>query len=257
MVDLHTHILPGICDGAKSIDESINIIKEGIKYGVTDFVMTPHYIIGTSYNADNKVKIKLIEEIKNKLKKDNIKANIYIGNEVFVCNDLLELNENNFISTINNSNYLLLELPMSDEFKGVNDVVFKLKCENINSIIAHPERYSYFNRNPKKIEELINRGVLFQCNIGSFFGQYGKDVQKLVMLLLKHKAISFIASDVHNEKNNCYAKIEKLKKILSRYLSNEEIEDILVNNALKVINNEEIKVENIEPFKKSIFGKWK
>lgn len=257
MIDIHTHILPGICDGARSVEESINIIKEGIKYGVTDFIMTPHYILGSNYDADNKKKQELINTIKKTLEQENIEANIYIGNEAFVCNELVNLIKYNFISTINKSNYLLFELPIDGAFKGLDDLIFRLKYRNINSIIAHPERYYYFQNNPKQIEKLIEQGVMFQCNIGSFFGQYGESTRKFVMLLLKHKAITFIGSDVHREKHNTYKKIKDLKKTLSKYLSKEEIEDILVNNARKVINNEEIEIKNIEPFKKSIFGNWK
>ena len=257
MIDIHTHILPGICDGAKTIEESIKIIKEGTKFGVTDFVMTPHYILGTNYNTNNLSKIELIKKIKKILRKEKIKANIYIGNEVFIDNNVLQLKEANLISTLNNSNYLLNELPLTGYFKGLNNIIFELLCNNVNSIIAHPERYSNFHKDPKLIEKLIEQGVYFQCNIGSFFGEYGKSTKKLVMLLLKHKAITFISSDIHHAKDNYYEKLISLEKILKKYLTKEEIEDVLVNNAKKVLNNEPLEKTNIKPFKKTIFGKWK
>ncbi len=101
-IDIHSHILYGIDDGSKSLEESINIIKEHIKMGFTDIVVTPHYIENSKYETNNIDKNNLLENLKKEIKKQNIKINLYLGNEVFINNNLEELINKNEISKINN-----------------------------------------------------------------------------------------------------------------------------------------------------------
>lgn len=257
MIDIHSHILPGIDDGSRSMDESIEILKQAQICGVTDIVVTPHYIAGSKYVINNNDKKKLLSLLKKELKKKKIDINLYLGNEVYVENNMLELIEKREISTLHNTKYLLFELPLNYEFNGIEDVIFNLRCKHIIPIIAHPERYLFLKRNPKLIENLIDAGALFQSNIGSFLGTYGRDAKDTVMLFLKHNMISFISSDIHRRNNNFYEKINDLKVVLRKYISEEEINNLLGENARKILNKEVIEVASYTPIKKGLFGKWK
>ena len=257
MIDIHTHILPGIDDGSKSFDESIAILKKASKNGVTDIVLTPHFIIGSTYDADNLKKKQLFKELKIKVVEENIDINLYLGNEVFVENNMLELLENNYITTLNGSKYLLFEIPMNNSYHGLNDLIFNLRANDCIPIIAHPERYLVFKENPELIYKLIDQGALFQVNIGSFFGYYGTKAKELAFLLAKHHMVHFISSDTHHKENEFYDKIKDLKHELSKYISKKEINDLFSDNARKVLNNEDINIGEYTEFKKGIFGKWK
>lgn len=257
MIDFHCHILYGIDDGSKSLEESIEILKKAYENGVTEISFSPHYILGSSYNANNEKKEKLLKEIKKELKKQNIDIKLYYGNEVFVENNMLELLEKKEISTINNSNYLLFELPMNNKYNGINNLIFELKSKGIQPIIAHPERYLIIQNDPTLITKMLDQGALFQANIGSFYGHYGKKAQETAYLLLKHNMISFISSDIHHKDDQFYENIEYVKNKLKKYISQEKIEDLFKNNAKKVIENKIIKKEEYTEFKKSIFGKIK
>ena len=257
MIDFHCHILYGIDDGSKTIEESVEILKKAFKNGVTEISFSPHYILGSSYKANNEKKEKLLKEIKKELKKQNIDIKLYYGNEVFVENNMLELLEKKEISTINNSNYLLFELPMNNKNNRINNLIFELKSKGIQPIIAHPERYTYIQKDPTLIIKMLEQGALFQSNIGSFYGHYGKEVQKTALLLLKHNMISFICSDIHHEKDDFYENIDNVKHKLEKYISKEKIDELFVENAKKVINNKNIKKEEYIEFKKNIFGKIK
>ena len=257
MIDFHCHILYGIDDGSKSLEESIEILKKAYENGVTEISFSPHYILGSSYNANNDKKEKLLKEIKKELKKQNIDIKLYYGNEVFVENNMLDLLKQKEISTINNSNYLLFELPMNNKYNGINNLIFELKSKGIQPIIAHPERYLILQKDPTLITKMIDQGALFQSNIGSFYGYYGKEVQKTAFLLLKHNMISFICSDIHHSKDNFYENIDNVKKMLKKYITEEKIEDLFINNAKNVLNNKNIKKEEYIEFKKGLFGKIK
>lgn len=257
MIDIHAHILPGIDDGSRSIDESIEILRKAYNCGVTDIIVTPHYITGSNYVVNNIDKRTLLQTLKRELKKRNIDIKLYLGNEVFVENNMLELKEKGEISTLHNSKYLLFELPLNYEFNGVEDVIFNLRCKKIIPIIAHPERYAYLKKNPTLIKDLIDAGALIQSNIGSFLGVYGKEAKKLAILFLKHNMITFIGSDIHRRNHNYYEKIDELKNILRKYIKEEEINNLLGENARKILNKETIEEASYTPIKKGFLGKWK
>ena len=257
MIDIHSHILPGIDDGSNSLEESMNIIKKAVNANVTDIILTPHYMLGSDYIVNNEEKKKLVSKLKNEIKKQNLPINIYLGNEVFVENDMDSLVKKGEASTLNGSKYLLFELPLNYVYNGIGDVLFNLGCEGYIPVIAHPERYAFLKENPSLIAELIDKGALFQSNIGSFLGTYGKKAKETAILFLKHHAITFIGSDIHHDKHDFYERIDECKNIMRKYVSEDEIDDLFNNNANKILNKEKIDVRECTPFKKSLFGKWK
>ena len=113
MIDIHSHILPGIDDGSKSFEESMELIRSASSNGVTDIIATPHYIVGSDYMINNEEKRKLLLKLKKQIKKEEIPINLYLGNEVFVENNMLELRKKKEITTLHNSKYLLFELPLN------------------------------------------------------------------------------------------------------------------------------------------------
>jgi len=258
MIDIHSHILPNIDDGSRSVKESLNIMKMAAVNGVTDIVVTPHFILGSIYNSNKNANEELLSKLKEEIAKENIAIHLYLGNEIFVDNTLLELLENGTVSTLNNSKYVLFELPMNCEYKGIKNLIFKLKSNGYIPIIAHPERYRILKQDPSKILELYDCGALFQGNMGSLFGHYGKDAKNTLKIFLKHHVISFLASDIHHEANTFYNDISELEKKLKKFLDEEYIQDLLVNNARKVLNNEKIILpDTILPIKVNIFKQYK
>jgi len=256
MIDIHSHILPSIDDGSSSIEESIELLKKAVSYGVTDVVVTPHFIIG-SYDADNEKKRMLFEELKKRIVEENLKIQLYLGNEVFVEPNLLELLKFGKITTIHESKYLLFEVPRLDVYQGLDEIVFYLQNAGLKPILAHPERYKMIQKDPNIAVKLREEGVLFQANIGSFVGTYGKTVQETVLLLARHHLIDFVSSDIHHTNHCHYEKIDEAKKILRKILSSQEIEELFQGNARKVLQNEDLKEKTCEYYRKTIFGKWK
>lgn len=238
MVDIHTHILNNIDDGSNNIEDSIHILKQYINEGVKKVVLTPHYIENSNYSVENKQKIELFKKLSEEVKKQNINIELYLGNEVYLSDNILELINKNKIMTINNSKYILIELPMVNENPNVIDTIYNLKLSGITPIIAHPERYVYIQKDINKALEYINSGALLQVNKGSLFKKYGKASYKTVKKLIKKKLVHFIASDIHSSKNIYSSK--KVRKKLKRLASNNYIDNILEKNGLNVLNNVEI-----------------
>lgn len=233
MKDIHTHLLYGIDDGSKTIDQSIELIKNLYTNGTTDIVLTPHYMNDTNYNTNNSKKNKLLKELNSKLKDNNININLYIGNEIYFTENILDLIKKKEISTINNSKYLLIELPMSYLPNIVINIFEELIYNGYKIILAHPERYGYLTLD--EISELKDMGILLQGNYLSLYNEYGKRSKKVLKKLIKLGWIDFLASDIHRSE----IKIDenKLTKKLRRYTSKQKIDEILYENFDKVIKN--------------------
>ena len=194
MIDIHTHILPAVDDGAKSFEDSLKMIQLEIENGVDTIVLTPHYF-KNELNAQNKDLIfaqykKLLEKTKD----FNIK--LILGSEIYYSDEIMDELISNKIITLGNSKYLLIEFSLYDEYYNIPDVFLDIMALGYKVIFAHPERYVYLSVNQiKKISEL---GCLIQINTSSILGDFGRKIQKKAFKLIKSKCVNFIASDAHS-----------------------------------------------------------
>ena len=239
-VDIHSHILYGIDDGSKSLESSIEIIKQHIEMGFKDIVLTPHYIENSEYVANNKKKKELLETIKKEIKKQKLDINLYLGNEVFINNNIEQLLKNNEISSINGSRYILIELPLHNKIKNITDIIYELKIKGIIPIIAHPERYEFVQKNPESVDELIEEGAILQSNYGSIIGVYGEHAKKTMKKLLKKNVISALATDIHFPNNKIYLNMDTIRKKITKIIGEERLKELTILNPKKIINNEDI-----------------
>lgn len=240
MIDMHNHILYGIDDGCKTIEESIETIKNMKKIGFNSIVLTPHYIEDSSFKANNNLKLQKLEILKEELLKNNIDVNLFLGNEIFINESINELIINKEIRSINNTRYILIELPFNNQILNLDDYLYELKLKGYKIIIAHPERYTYFKDNYEEARKLYNSGVLFQVNYGSIIGQYGSSSLKLVKKLLKDDMVDFISTDIHKPSSSLFDKFDDIKHKIIKIIGEDKFKDISYNNILKVINDEDI-----------------
>lgn len=199
MVDIHSHILAEIDDGSKDMEMTINMLKKAEKSGTTDIIATPHFMRGRFEVEYNEV-LKKVEELKEISRENNIDINIYAGQEIYYNKNILEYYNDNMIGTINNTKYMLIELPMLEfNIDEVINTIYELQIRGITPIIAHPERYKPFIKKPSMINTFIEEGMLFQLNAGSITGAFGKDVKKTANKYLENNIYSFIGSDAHRD----------------------------------------------------------
>ncbi|WP_419211095.1 tyrosine-protein phosphatase [Maribacter sp. X9] len=206
-IDIHNHILPGIDDGAKSVEDAIELIKCFGEFGVKDFICTPHIMENYYPNNPNTI-TKSLALLQNGLKMSNLDhINIQAAAEHMIDSGFEKLVDENNIMPLSKS-YILIEMSYLQASINFNNAIDKIKEKGLFPIFAHPERYSYFHYSLGEYKKLKNKGLLFQLNLLSLGDYYGSDVQKIAKSLLNNNLIDFAASDVHK-----LSQLENLKKI--------------------------------------------
>ena len=235
MTDIHSHIIFDVDDGSSSVEESIELLKGLKSVGFDNVIMTPHYIEGSEYCSENKEKLEKLDILRNEVKRNNIDINLYIGNEVFINDHMIEGIEDGSIYSLNNSKYLLFELPFHNRIISLPDILYEIKIQGYIPILAHPERYSYFQDNYDLIDELKEEGLLFQSNFASILGYYGKGSQKLLKYMLKNEYVDFLGTDIHHI-HKAYT-IEKFKKIEKEFnkIAGKEYYARIIKNGDKLV----------------------
>lgn len=247
MIDIHTHLLFNTDDGVENIEQSIGQIQEAIKIGIDTICVTPHYL-EPEYTKTKIQNRRKLDKIKMELKKRRINVKLYLGNEIYISENINEILDNNKISTIANSNYILLELPRNIELKNLKELIEKIINSGKKVIIAHPERYSYVQKNIKYFDDLIKNGnVYLQGNYGSIIGFFGNEAQKTIIKLIKQTKLHVLASDIH--KNNLYHELPGIIKKIKKIANSKYMHKLLEENPRKIINNEDIIIEQKKTLK--------
>ena len=204
MIDIHSHILPNIDDGSRSIEETFNLIKEAKNVGFDAIISTSHYM-EEYYETNAPEREVWINAIYENLQAKNIDINLYLGNEIYMSENIIKLLEEGKASTINDTSYVLFEMPLNAEPMNLYDIIYQMIQYKLVPILAHPERYSFVQKEPELIYDLIQKGVLMQANYGSIIGQYGEKAQMIVKKFYENNMIHFLGTDVHRQ-NTIYPK---------------------------------------------------
>ncbi len=224
-VDIHSHLLPGIDDGAKNLDNSIELIKKMYSYGIKNFITTPH-VLGDVYPNSTELILSKAALVRKELKNiglDDINfraAAEYMMDEQFVerlkANDILTLKDN----------YILVEMSYFSAPYNLFEVLFEIQLKGYKPVLAHPERYNFYHNDFQKYYQLKKAGCVFQLNLLSLTEQYGKGVQKTTQKLLKENLYDFVGTDTHHKNH-----LRLLKKIGNKKTV-KQIENLIAKNSL-------------------------
>lgn len=233
MIDIHTHIIFDVDDGSKSLEQSIKYLKEAKKIGVNKIVCTPHI------SHDNKEKalkiVKNFKELKEEAKKYNI--DLYLGNEIMIKDNTIDLLKNKKLTTLNNSKYVLVELKRSENrsFDNVVSILTDFVDQGYFPILAHPEFYINY-RNINNYRKLKENGILLQIDSTSLlFTRSSRKTRKFAKKLLHERLVDFVATDSHCTKKRNYLSINKAYKKVKKM--DKKYADIIFNeNQLEIVD---------------------
>jgi tyrosine-protein phosphatase YwqE len=222
-VDIHSHLLPGIDDGVRTIEESVAIIKKFKLLGYSKLITTPH-VISDFYPNNREIITQKLNEVREALKRENIDINIEASAEYYVDMEFLKLIENDDLLPFM-GNYILFETAYSFKPMILEQVIFNLQERGYIPVLAHPERYRYLHHDMELYKELKAQGTLFQINIKSLQSR-SKVNYKIALKLIEMGIVDFVGSDVHRMKD-----MVKLKKTLNSRAYKQAInKNRLLNN---------------------------
>ena len=226
-VDMHSHLLPGIDDGLKTLDETIHFISELEQLGYTKLICTPHIISDIHPNSAETILPKL-ELVRNALKEKNINITIEAAAEYMVDIDMeKEIKSGRPLLTFGR-NLILIEMSYVAPSPNMERVVFHLRMSGLHPVIAHPERYAYYHHNFEIYERFADMGCYLQVNLLSLLGYYGKPVKIAAEKMIKNNMVDLLGTDIHHERH-----LDGLKELASKKEFYKMFEGINIrNNAL-------------------------
>ncbi len=198
MIDLHSHILPGIDDGPKTMAESLDLARLYVEAGFTGVVATPHFIRGTPYAAEGKAVFGAVSELNGVLKASGIELDIYPGMEIALDGGLLELLDQKRILSLAENKYVLIEAPFQRLPVNWLQVLTGLRSQGYGVVLAHPERCMELGSRRELFDELIDAGIYVQANYDSFVGGYGQAICDAAFHLMSKGYIHCLATDSHD-----------------------------------------------------------
>ena len=196
MYDLHAHILPGLDDGARNIDQTLEMARVAAQSGTRFMLATPHRRDVTDRSSPAEVR-SLIDEVNVRVKEQGTDLTLLLGMENHLDVDLPEEVEQGRALSMAGSRYILVELPFFGRPNYVEEVLFQVQSRGLTPVLAHPERLEVFHAEPELLVTLVERGMLTQVTAGSLEGYFGKNVRKFTEALFRHGLVHILASDTH------------------------------------------------------------
>jgi protein-tyrosine phosphatase len=226
LVDIHSHLLPGLDDGSQSMEESLEMIEAFAALGYRKLITTPH-IMGDFYRNTPEIIREKLAELRDQIRIKGINIDIDAAAEYYLDESFLKALEGNKKMLTFGENYLLFETSYLNEPAFLAQTVFAIKANGYWPVLAHPERYQYLYTDFKKVEKIHELGISFQLNINSISGYYSRTAELFAAKLIKNEMVHFVGSDCHSMKH-----IEALKKSRTHKDYRKLLSLPLLNNSL-------------------------
>jgi protein-tyrosine phosphatase len=250
MIDIHCHILPGIDDGAKDLNDSLEMALQAQSQGITRIVASPHHKNGSFDNNFQDI-LTEVNLLNKELTKEGIDIEILPGQEVRIYGEMEEDLDVDLLTVNNSGVYMLIEFPSSHLPRYANKLLFDLQLKGIVPIIVHPERNREIMEDPSKLYRLIKEGSLSQVTASSVTGRMGKKIKKFSLDLISHNLAHFIASDSHNtttrpfDLREAYETVDKELGTSVRYMLQENPEEMVQGRMIDKDIPERIKKKKV------------
>jgi protein-tyrosine phosphatase len=198
MIDLHTHILPGVDDGVETEDEAVELARMAIEDGTRTIVATPHCKEGSWDNQRDAV-LDRVARLRQRLDREDLDLELQPGAEVHLCPDLVaRVGDGRAPTLADNGKTLLLELSLTQYPVELEKLIFELKLAGLDVLLAHPERIRYFQEDSQRYEKVVRGGAYGQVTTGSILGTFGSRAREYSEELLSKGLVHVLASDAHN-----------------------------------------------------------
>lgn len=222
-VDMHSHLIPGIDDGAQTVEESISLIKEMVNLGYTKIITTPH-VYQEYYPNSTKTIQEGFAILQEAIQSSDISIPVEVAAEYYIDDHFKTLLDEKDLLTLGN-NFLLVEMSFFGAPPDLHQILFDIQTKGYKPILAHPERYAYYGQKLDAFKTLKERGCKLQLNLTSLIGAYGPVIRKIALILLKSGLIDFLGTDLHNVSH-----LDALKELLAEKKIVKNLEKLSIQN---------------------------
>jgi len=248
VIDIHSHIMPGIDDGARSLEEALELARMAAEDGIEQMVSTPHMFNGLSHNPAPSEILERVAALNEAITSANGgRLKILPGNEVHVCHDLPQQVRDRQVTTINQGRYMLVEFPSLGVPVAAESLFDALLQEGVHPILVHPERNTQIQNDPSLVASFIEIGVLIQVTAMSVTGQFGPAAKTCADILLRHNCVHFLATDTHRPKTRPPI-LSKARDVAAGIIGRERAHALVNDNPRAVVNSEGFVVDPPVPF---------
>lgn len=237
-IDIHSHLLPAIDDGAKDLHTALEMFRIAEKSGIEKMILTPHFKPMRRSASPEKI-AEMINRMEELLEKEKIAIQLYPGNEIYYHSEATVILEEKKACTMANSEYVLVEFSPMDEYDYIRNGIYQVMAGGYRPILAHAERYESVSRDIERVEDLIQMGCYIQVNAGSIMGKFGFSTKQFTKKLLKQRLLHFVATDAHDTAKRA-PQLMDCAKYISKKFTEEYMRELLVENPLHIIQNEYI-----------------
>ncbi|MBC2722196.1 CpsB/CapC family capsule biosynthesis tyrosine phosphatase [Desulfosporosinus sp.] len=237
MIDIHNHILPGLDDGSKSMEETLAIVRQLYKAGFKTLIATPHVLEERDFLSPREI-LETTEQVRKCVAEAGIPVEILPGSENYIFPDLAKWVRDEKLLTLGNTGkYLLVELPMLEIPQYTEQVFFDLQVQGLTPVLAHPERNKGLIDKPEHLLNWAKKGILFQLNFRSLRGRYGPGSQELAEIMLRSHLVHFIGSDAHRISQGDTTYLEALQRV-EEIVGEERVKEVAMENPQAVLAGE-------------------
>ena len=258
MIDLHSHILPQVDDGARSIEEALEMARIAMEDGIEQMVCTPHMFNGLSRNPEPPEVLDRVGKLQDAIGNQGLR--VLPGNEVHFSHEILEKVRADGVTKLNRLNYILVEFPTLTVPAGASELFNELIADGVRPILVHPERNAQLQTRRAMVADFVQQGVYIQVTAMSVTGEFGSAARNCAESLLRHNCVHFLATDTH--------RADRRPPVLSRgrdaaadIIGADKARKLVVDNPLAVVTGEDINPDPLIPYsapspgRASFFGK--
>lgn len=235
IIDIHSHMLPGVDDGAHSPDDTKELLNESYRQGVRTVIFTPHYETGVYINERERLE-RRFNQIKEMMGGELPDLKLFLGSEIYYSSDVPELLAQGRLCTLAGSRYVLVEFATNVSYDFLKNSLYRILLEGFIPVLAHAERFGCLYKKISLVDDIVDMGTYIQVNAGSVTKKAPRKVRSFVKKLIDNDLLHIIATDTHDSRyrkpnfSECIAFLQK------RY-NDEYVRTLLIDNPQKIVND--------------------
>ncbi len=251
--------MPEMDDGARTLEEAVEMAHIAFADGIEQMVSTPHMFNGLSNNPEPAEILDRVAALQEAIGNGSLR--ILPGNEVHISHEIADQVKNKRVTTINRANYMLVEFPQLTVPIGADELFYKLLLQGVHPILVHPERNTQIQSRPSIVAQFVERGVLIQVTAMSMTGEFGPAAKSCAEALLKHNCVHFLATDTHRPARRPPI-LSKGRDAAAALIGADRARKLVYDNPLAVVNGKALQPEPPIPFgsaakqKRSFFSRF-